>query len=477
MRKLDQPKCGIEKILKILEAKDPNYLALSGNVTNSVEQVYKTVINNLIQYESEYKKNKDDLVNLKKSCLSHDIEEKILEKYKEYNNNKTLLNCRQMLYKLANGRCPICDTNFVYSQVNLDHILPKSNYKSLAITPINLVPTCNCCNMKKRAKETTKIFSPYFHEYNLTNLLTAKMEKSNEKFDDIQVKVYVKPFSEISSGMGISSKDELYQIEENIKLYGLLDKYSAIASIFADETRKYFQKINLLHIDKFLFSKRQIQDMLAEQDVWDNKWIIEEKAYCNEAFIKHITIEAMKASDTFLCLLMKIIIGNIDVNQLILQRIKEATDSIKEKSKNTHRLNCNALIKKVLRGSDLVAYYVVEYDSNKKLMCNLKDFQGSYQESKDIINFEVNNEWESINYVINTKKIHLGCSTKLLEKFSFSKKNVGIELIVPLLDNDICVGIVYIGMEGEIDEKIKFDTCLIEKFQDVLNEMYANAKQ
>jgi hypothetical protein len=61
------------------------------------------------------------------------------------------------------GRCPLCGRGSVYT---LDHHLPKAVYPDLAITPANLIPSCQDCNKNKtqvapqtRAEET---LHPYF---------------------------------------------------------------------------------------------------------------------------------------------------------------------------------------------------------------------------------------------------------------------------------------------------------------------------
>ncbi len=45
-----------------------------------------------------------------------------------------------------NGRCPLCGHRQVKT---LDHYLPKSRYPSLAVSPVNLIPSCSDCNKAK----------------------------------------------------------------------------------------------------------------------------------------------------------------------------------------------------------------------------------------------------------------------------------------------------------------------------------------
>jgi hypothetical protein len=46
----------------------------------------------------------------------------------------------------AHGRCPLCGYRLV---TTLDHHLPKAHYPALAVTPLNLVPSCGDCNKAK----------------------------------------------------------------------------------------------------------------------------------------------------------------------------------------------------------------------------------------------------------------------------------------------------------------------------------------
>jgi hypothetical protein len=70
--------------------------------------------------------------------------------------------------------CPFCDHRPVST---LDHILPKSLYPALAVTPINLVGSCSDCNKTKltlspNASEEV-ILHPYFDDADGMRWLTA----------------------------------------------------------------------------------------------------------------------------------------------------------------------------------------------------------------------------------------------------------------------------------------------------------------
>lgn len=66
--------------------------------------------------------------------------------------------------ELFNGvdLCPLCGIN---PPSQLDHQMPKSQYKPLALCRLNLVPTCGVCNNKKRAKPYDEFLHPYYVDF------------------------------------------------------------------------------------------------------------------------------------------------------------------------------------------------------------------------------------------------------------------------------------------------------------------------
>src|SRR5947209_2163467 len=60
------------------------------------------------------------------------------------------------------GRCPLCTQRLV---TTLDHHLPKAHYPSLAVAPINLVPSCSDCNKAKLASVPRSAEEVGLHPY------------------------------------------------------------------------------------------------------------------------------------------------------------------------------------------------------------------------------------------------------------------------------------------------------------------------
>jgi 5-methylcytosine-specific restriction endonuclease McrA len=60
------------------------------------------------------------------------------------------------------GKCPLCAQRDVST---LDHYLPKAHYPVLAVTPLNLVPSCKDCNNAKLASLPTNASEETLHPY------------------------------------------------------------------------------------------------------------------------------------------------------------------------------------------------------------------------------------------------------------------------------------------------------------------------
>ncbi len=85
----------------------------------------------------------------------------IEDAYNEVQMNRRLSDLRDRLL-LSATICPYCGFGEV---TDLDHHLPKSRYKGLAIYPNNLVPCCGPCNGKKRAVAGAAATSQFHHTY------------------------------------------------------------------------------------------------------------------------------------------------------------------------------------------------------------------------------------------------------------------------------------------------------------------------
>ncbi|MGM0219380.1 HNH endonuclease [Enterococcus sp. AZ126] len=73
--------------------------------------------------------------------------------------------------------CPYCQENDVK---HLDHFLPKTQFPSLSVSPINLVPLCSDCNTAKKA--TTGFFNPYFEDVDSEQYLFCDISFQNDDY-------------------------------------------------------------------------------------------------------------------------------------------------------------------------------------------------------------------------------------------------------------------------------------------------------
>src|SRR5258708_7182739 len=79
----------------------------------------------------------------------------------------------------AGGRCPLCGLGHVST---LDHHLPKAEYPVLAVSPANLIPSCNWCQGAKDgsypASANDQTLHPYFDNVDGGRWLAAEVVNS-----------------------------------------------------------------------------------------------------------------------------------------------------------------------------------------------------------------------------------------------------------------------------------------------------------
>ena len=68
----------------------------------------------------------------------------------------------KLMAEVPHETCPLCGQGKVR---NLDHHLPQSQYPSLVVTPINLVPSCRDCNAAKLSTVPKAIGEQTIHPY------------------------------------------------------------------------------------------------------------------------------------------------------------------------------------------------------------------------------------------------------------------------------------------------------------------------
>lgn len=93
--------------------------------------------------------------------MSNELRQVLHDAYGEVQEKRRLSDLRSRI-KLAAYSCPYCGFGEVK---DIDHHLPRSKFKPLAIYAKNLVPACHPCNNKKRAVAGDGPESQFFHTY------------------------------------------------------------------------------------------------------------------------------------------------------------------------------------------------------------------------------------------------------------------------------------------------------------------------
>lgn len=99
----------------------------------------------------------DDLDEVKRKKL-HDLYDITYE-------GRKLFFIRKALMEMVDT-CPMCG---IQPPSQLDHQSPRSVYKSMAVSRINLVPVCGVCNNHKKAKAPEQFIHPYYN-HSIKNL-------------------------------------------------------------------------------------------------------------------------------------------------------------------------------------------------------------------------------------------------------------------------------------------------------------------
>lgn len=128
----------------------PKY-ELTEDEYNTIESVYE-------RYEELNGKVHTDLLA---PTLSDTTKSALHDAYVEVQEKNRLESYRSKLL-LSAERCPCCS---IGAADELDHHLPRSVYKSLALYSSNLVPMCHKCNNKKRTAAGTEPTNSFLHVY------------------------------------------------------------------------------------------------------------------------------------------------------------------------------------------------------------------------------------------------------------------------------------------------------------------------
>ena len=147
-------------------------IAESGGVISSTEGATLSYIYRL------YDRNKGNIQSSDNDKCSVEVQNKLYKMYDQKTYEKQgLYYIREELFKLADI-CPMCG---IGEPSQLDHQLPRSDYKSLSLCRLNLVPVCSVCNNKKRDKDSVMFIHPYYQDFPNDKIFLVANIHINEK--------------------------------------------------------------------------------------------------------------------------------------------------------------------------------------------------------------------------------------------------------------------------------------------------------
>lgn len=161
------------------------------------------------------------------------------------------------------GICPLCNKRQVST---LDHYLPKAHYPVLAVAPLNLIPSCFECNIKKQdsliVSENFAPLHPYYDDVDGEEWLYAEIIHDQ----NILIKYYVKQPLTFSLVM-------YDRLKLHMSIYKLHELFSIEAAIELNERKFHFKKIRIaLGRDLFInYLKSECSSIKKGRNI-NNSW-------------------------------------------------------------------------------------------------------------------------------------------------------------------------------------------------------------
>lgn len=440
MRRIEGMDITVKDILNTLRDESVDFVEMIGDDDHCAFDF----INDLLShYENEYITNFERLSNLQPTSVDDDNYSfsSIQNYYSEYYSGQTLYDYREYMEQLVEKRCPICDCSFAYSQVTLDHILPKSKFPFLSITPINLVPTCYNCNMRKNDIIPSKVLNPYFHDFSpfeyLTIIIKVNVEKPLESTIDIK-------FADLTD----DTSEQVRYIRDNIDLYKLRQKYLDLTNIAFLKLMNEFQQI--ISLNGNVHSINELKDYFK---YLDNYVSTEGYQFIDEGYLRHLCILTIKDNMEFLTCLAKSLNILVDFSDKFSDSIKNLEVKVQGTLIN-HRGNCLELIKEALPLILFIGIYEL-----KNSYLELIDFRGVFQNEHSIFKFKPEGKYLEL---INSHK-SFNVYESLLLSIVKPENKAGTEIVIALENCNFCILLI----EGSFDINIS----QIEKLDATINQI------
>ena len=425
MRRIEGMDITVKEILDTLRYESVDFVEM---LDIDDEDNFNAIVSLLSYYEKEYNDSYDNLSNLRITSKDDDnyIFSSIQNYYSEYYSGRTLFKYREYMEQLVEKRCPICDCSFAYSQVTLDHILPKSKFPFLlSITPINLVPTCYNCNMRKNDGIPSKVLNPYFHGFSpfdyLTIIIKVNVEKPFESTIDINF-----------ADLNVVPQEQVMYIRENIDLYKLRQKYLDLTNIAFLKLMDEFQQV--IHLNSDVYSITELKGYFL---CLDNYVDSEGYKFIDESYLRHLCILTINENTELLTCLAKHLNILVNYSDRLADSIKNLEAKVQEELIN-HRANCLALIKGVLPLILFIGIYEL-----KNSYLELIDFRGVFQSEQMVFNFRPEGKYSEL---INSHK-SFNVNESLLLSIVKPENKAGTEIVIPLSNGNFCILLI----EGSFD--------------------------
>ncbi|MFS9161172.1 HNH endonuclease signature motif containing protein [Streptococcus oralis] len=419
MRKIEGMDITVKEILDTLRYESVDFVEM---LDIDDEDNFNAIVSLLSYYEKEYNDSYDNLSNLRITSKDDDnyTFSSIQNYYSEYYSGRTLFKYREYMEQLVEKRCPICDCSFAYSQVTLDHILPKSKFPFLSITPINLVPTCYNCNMRKNDGIPSKVLNPYFHGFSpfdyLTIIIKVNVEKPFESTIDINF-----------ADLNVVPPEQVMYIRENIDLYKLRQKYLDLTNIAFLKLMDEFQQV--IHLNSDVYSITELKGYFL---CLDNYVDSEGYKFIDESYLRHLCILTINENTEFLACLAKHLNILVNYSDKLADSIKNLEAKVQEALIN-HRANCLELIKGVLPLILFIGIYEL-----KNSFLELIDFRGVFQNEQSIFKFSPEGKYSEL---INSQK-SFNVNESLLLSIVEPENKAGTEIVIALENSNFCIFLI-----------------------------------
>jgi HNH endonuclease len=440
MRRIEGMDITVKDILNTLRDESVDFVEMIGDDDHCTFDF----INDLLShYENEYITNFERLSNLQPTSVDDDNYSfsSIQNYYSEYYSGQTLYDYREYMEQLVEKRCPICDCSFAYSQVTLDHILPKSKFPFFSITPINLVPTCYNCNMRKNDGIPSKVLNPYFHSFSpfdyLTIIIKVNVEKPFESTIDINF-----------ADLNVVPLEQVMYIRENIDLYKLRQKYLDLTNIAFLKLMDEFQQV--IHLNSDVYSITELKGYFL---CLDNYVDSEGYKFIDESYLRHLCILTINENNEFLTCLAKHLNILVNYSDKLADSIKNLEAKVQEALIN-HRANCLELIKGILPLILFIGIYEL-----KNSFLELIDFRGVLQNEQSIFKFSPEGKYSEL---INSQK-SFNVNESLLLSIVEPENKAGTEIVIALENGNFCILLI----EGTFD----INTSQIEELDSTINQI------